>query len=84
MTNVSGATPWATLVPLINDQTQQPYKKSDGMLNQYYPDWDPQVDENMAPAVGGIHPFVKNDTSLGVDVTPFNLNDPNNPLVIAR
>jgi hypothetical protein len=30
------------------------------------------------------HPFVKNDTSLGVDVTPFNLNDPNNPLVIAR
>jgi hypothetical protein len=78
MTNVSGAPPWATLTPLINDQTNQPYKKSDGMLNQYYPDWNQQVDQNMAPAVGTVHPLVKNDPTLGADITGFNLNDPNN------
>ena len=78
MANVSGATPWATLMPLINDATGQPYKKSDNMLNQYYPDWNPQVDQNMAPAVGSVHPLVKNDPTLGVDVTGFNLNDPGN------
>ena len=78
--NVSVKPPWATLTPLIDDQTQQPYKKSDGMLNQYYPDWSSTVDENMAPAVGTVHPLVKNDPHLGIDITGFNLNDPDNPV----
>jgi hypothetical protein len=80
MPNVSGLPPWATLMPLIDDQTGQPYKKSDGQLNQYYPDWSAEVDENMAPAVGTVHPLVKNDSTLGVDVTGFNLNDPTQPI----
>jgi hypothetical protein len=80
MTNVSNAPPWATLMPLVDDQTKQPYKKSDGVLNQYYPDWSPEVDQNMAPAVGSVHPLVKNDPMLGVDITGFNLNDPANPV----
>ena len=69
--------PWATLEPLVNDDTGQPYKKSDGKLNQYYPDWSPEVEQNMAPAVVSIHPLVKDDPSLGIDVTAYNLNDPN-------
>src|SRR5205823_1846923 len=76
--NVAGLPPWATLMPLINEQTQQPYKKSDGLLNQYYPDWSPEVDQNMAPAVGTVHPLVKNDPSLGTDVSGFNLNTETN------
>ena len=71
-----GLTPWATLRPVIKDSTKQPYKKTDG-LNAYFPDWDPQVDMAVAPAVVNIHPLVKDDPVLGVDVTGFNLNDPN-------
>jgi hypothetical protein len=69
--NVNGATPWATLRPIL-DETKSPpvpYKKSDGKLNQYFPDWDPQIDENVAPAIGGVTALVKNDESLGADVT---------------
>jgi hypothetical protein len=80
MTSVSGKPPWATLLPLVNDQTGQPYKKSDGKLNQYYPDWSPEVEQNMGPAVVSVHPLLKNDATLGVDVTGVNLNDPGQPI----
>jgi hypothetical protein len=74
----TGATPWATLIPMIDEKTGKSLKKSDNLLNQYYPDWNPQVDQNMAPAVGSIHPLVKNDSVLGIDITGYNLNNPNN------
>jgi len=80
MTSVSGLPPWGTLMPLVNEQTQQPFKKSDGQLNQYYPDWDPVVEQNVGPAVTTVHPLLKDDESLGSDITGFNLNDPNNPV----
>ncbi|HKA36220.1 MAG TPA: hypothetical protein VKH43_05330 [Thermoanaerobaculia bacterium] len=70
-------TPWATLKPVINDKTGKPFKKSDGKLNQYYPEWDPSVDPLTSSGVGDIHPMVKNDETLGGDVTGYNLNDPN-------
>jgi hypothetical protein len=92
-TNVSGAQPWATLVPLSDNTTSpsmpvpltdgkwpgqqpQPLKMSDGKLNQYYPDWNPLIDQNAGPAYLSIHPQVKNDESLGLDVTGFNPNTP--------
>ena len=78
--NNMGLTPWATLMPLINEKTGMPFKKSDGVLNQYYPDWDPSIDQLTAPGVADINPLVKNDESLGVDITGYNLNDPNNPV----
>ncbi|HKU85560.1 MAG TPA: hypothetical protein VJV77_04400 [Casimicrobiaceae bacterium] len=80
MTNLVARPPWATLKPLVNDATGQPYKKGDGQLNQYYPDWSPTVDANVGPAYTTVHPLVKNDPTLGVDVTGFNLNDPNDPV----
>ena len=73
-----GVTPWATLVPMINEQTGKPFKLSDGSLNMYTPDWDPSIEELTKPGVVELHPMVKRDESLGVDLTGYNLNDPNN------
>lgn len=69
--SVNGAPSWATLRPLVDDTKTPavPYKKSDGKLNQYWPDWDPRIDQNVAPAVGGLVPQLKNDESLGADLT---------------
>lgn len=78
--NVSGKPPWAKLTPLL-DETQtppEPYKKTDGKLNQYFPDWDPQIDQNVAPAMSSVSAQVKNDESLGADVTGFPA--PNAPI----
>src|SRR5690606_9895308 len=36
--------------------------------------------QNMGPAVASVHPLVRNDTTLGVDVTGVNLNDPTQPI----
>jgi hypothetical protein len=74
--NVSGA--WATLVPLMDDTKTPPVpvKLSDGKLNQYYPDWNPKVDQVAGPAMLSVHTLVKNDESLGVDVTGLNPNNP--------
>ena len=79
-TSASGLTAWATLLPLVDAETGQPIKKSDGKLNQYYPDWSVEVEQNMAQAVSTVHPFVKNDQTLGFDVTGLNLNDPTQPI----
>lgn len=82
MTSVNGAQPWATLDLLgIDPNTSQPFKKTDGKLNQYQPDWNSTVDGDVTTALGGIHPTVRGDTTLGVDVTGLNLNDNvNNPV----
>src|SRR5436190_8039447 len=79
MSNVSGNPPWATLKLLINRETKQPLKKSDGKLNQYYPDWDPTIEQYSGPALQEIHPLVRDDPLLGFDVTPFNLNSKSRP-----
>lgn len=73
--NATGKAPWATLTTLLDD-SGQPFKKSDGKLNQYYPDWSPEVEQGAALALRNVHPRVIDDVSLGVDVTAYNLNDP--------
>jgi hypothetical protein len=77
-----GVTPWATMT-LVTDASGKPLKKSDG-LNTYYPIWNPQVSNLMAGALVNVHPLVKDDAVLGVDVTGFNLNDPNNPPPVGK
>ena len=64
---------WATLRPLLNTQAKPPvpYKKSDGKLNLYLPDWHPDVDVAVARAVTALHPQVRDDESLGMNVTPL-------------
>lgn len=64
---------WATLRPLINDGARPPapYRKSDGKLNVYLPDWHPDVDIGVARAVVATHPLVRDDETLGRDVTPL-------------
>lgn len=65
-------TGWATLRPLLNDRATPPlpYRKSDGKLNIYIPDWHPDVDIGVARAVVAVHPQVQDDETLGLDVTP--------------
>ena len=75
-TSLSGLQPWATLLPLVDVATGQPYKKSDGALNQYYPDWNAEVEQQAARAMTSVHPVVRNDPTLGLDVSDLNLNDP--------
>lgn len=62
---------WATLVPLMDNSKNPPLpmKMSDGRLNLYYPDWSAPVDSLAGAAIGSVHAQVKNDESLGVDVT---------------
>lgn len=61
---------WATLRPLTSDATGQPYKTTDGRL-QYFPDWHPSIDQQVAGAVNELHHEVKNDESLGANVTGY-------------
>jgi hypothetical protein len=66
-------TGWATLRPLLmigSTRTPIPYRKSDGKLNIYTPDWHPDVDIGVARAVVSVHPQVRDDETLGFDVTP--------------
>ena len=74
MSTLSGKPPCGTLTPLIDETTKKPYKKSDGKLNQYFPDWVPAVTQPAATAMGNVHPLIRDDPTLGIDVTPFNLN----------
>jgi hypothetical protein len=72
---------WATLVPLMNKRAQPPapFKKSDGKLNVYRPDWNSQVDTSVAYALRAIKPLVANDTTLGMDVTSVTKGQPLRP-----
>lgn len=81
--NVSGNPSWATLMPLMNTTVNPPvpFKKSDGQLDQFYPDWAPQVSGNAAQSIVSVQPLVRDDTTLGVDVTGYT---PANPLPSAQ
>ncbi len=74
--NISNTLPWATLQPVIDEKTGKPYRKSDG-LNAYHPQWNNEVGQLAARSVATLHQPVKADTAFGVDVTAYNLNDPN-------
>ena len=58
---------WATLIPLTQDDGT-PFKMTDG-LNQYFPDWSPQVDRQVASSVRTLSQRIKNDPALGADIT---------------
>jgi hypothetical protein len=62
---------WATLRPLMNDKLNPPapYRKSDGKLNLYTPDWHPDVDGAVAQCISAIHPRVRDDEQLGLNVS---------------
>ncbi len=81
--NVSGNPSWATLTPLMDTTVNPPvpFKKSDGKLDQFYPDWAPQVSSQAAQGIAGVQPLVRNDTTLGVDVSGYT---PSNPLPPAQ
>lgn len=85
-TSISGIQPWATLV-VVADDTQSPpvpFKKSDGKLNQYIPDWNATIDSHVCTCIGSVHPLVKNDeTNLGVDITAYGPSNPIPPSVAA-
>lgn len=65
-------TGWATLRPLLNESASPPapYRKSDGKLNIYIPDWHPDIDTAVARGVMAVHPLTRDDESLGLDATP--------------
>lgn len=72
---------WATLVPLMNRTLQPPapFKKGDGRLNLYLPDWHPEVEAGAAKAVSSIQPLVADDPVLGLDVTSVSDGRPLQP-----
>jgi len=77
-------TGWGTLVPVIDDTTGQPFvnrKGENAGRLQYQPSFHPDIAAAAGTALGNITPPVKNDTSLGADVTGLNPdpNDPPNP-----
>ncbi len=79
--NQPNAQGWATLVPLIQDDGT-PFKMADELnhLNQYFPDWDSLVDEQVATAIDAVHRKVKNDPALGADITGLVPNAKPGPL----
>lgn len=72
---------WATLVPLMNRTLQPPapFRKSDGRLNLYLPDWHREVETGTAKAVSSIQPLVADDPVLGLDVTSISDGRPLQP-----
>src|SRR6185437_8665762 len=58
---------WATLVP-INQDDGSPFKMENG-LNQYFPDWNRQVDDLVGTSLRTLIPRVKDDVNLGTDIT---------------
>ena len=70
--SVGGLAPWATLKPMLNDrQPPTPWKMRDGVLNQYQADWNAGVEQATVQALLSVHPKVRDDVSLGVDVTGY-------------
>lgn len=62
---------WATLRPLTDDNGQ-PYKMPSDGRNQYFPDFNSSpngIDGPLASSVAALHPAIKNDPTLGMDVT---------------
>jgi hypothetical protein len=74
-------TGWGTLVPVIDDTTGQPFKNTQGQNKgrlQYQPSFHPDIAAAAGTALSSVTPAVKNDTSLGANVTGLN-PDPNEP-----
>src|SRR5262249_36858934 len=73
--NQPNAQGWATLIPL-NQDDGTPFKMANELnsLNQYFPDWSPQVDRQAATAVNAVNRQVKNDPALGADITSLAPN----------
>ncbi len=72
--NASG---WATLTPIVDDSTGQPYRNQMGTnkgLIQYHPAWNPTISNVAQQGVSGIVPPIKTDTLLGGDVTGADPN----------
>jgi hypothetical protein len=77
-------TGWGTLVPVIDDTTGQPFVNMQGQNAgrlQYQPIFHPDIAAAAGTALQIVTPAVKNDTSLGTNVTALNPdpNDPPNP-----
>src|SRR5581483_2683849 len=73
----NNATGWATLVPFTDDDGVTPLKNTTGNnkgLILYNAQWQPSVNTFVAAAMKPTSSAVKNDTSLGVDVTPGRTN----------
>lgn len=72
---------WATLVPLMNQTLKPPapFRKSDGKLNLYLPDWHREVETGVAKAVSYTQPLVADDPVLGLDVTSISDGRPLQP-----
>jgi hypothetical protein len=74
-------TGWGTLVPVIDDTTGQPFVNTKGQNAgrlQYQPSFHPAIAAAAGTALSSVTPAVKNDTSLGANVTGLN-PDPNEP-----
>src|SRR5438552_6293883 len=74
---------WATLTPLIDPTTKQPYKNSQGQ-NQYMPQWSQATAKFAGQAIVPAGDTVADDTTLGVNITAIDpttivTNDPNAP-----
>jgi hypothetical protein len=63
---------WATLIP-INQDDGTPFKMENG-LNQYFPDWSPTVDAQVGTSLGTLVTRVKNDVTLGSDITGLSVD----------
>jgi hypothetical protein len=71
---------WGTLVPVIDDTTGQPIVNTKGQNAgrlQYQPSFHPDIAAGAGTALSSITPPIKNDTSLGANVTGLDPNDPN-------
>jgi hypothetical protein len=80
-TNTTG---WATLTPVIDDDSGQPFRNARGQHAgrvQYQPIAHPDIVEFASQAVLALATNVKDDTSLGVDITELRpkAGDPPNP-----
>lgn len=72
--NASG---WATLTPIVDDMTGQPFRNQNGAnkeLIQYHPAWNQTITNVAQQGVTAILPPIKTDTLLGGDVTGADPN----------
>ena len=84
MSGKTNAVGWGTLAPVIDDSTGQPFKNTKGMHAgriQYQPVFHPDIVEFAGQAVGRLASNVKDDVSLGADVSALKplATDPPNP-----
>jgi hypothetical protein len=77
----SNANGWATLVPIVDD-SGQPFRNQKGKnkgLIQYHPDWNDPVRNVAQQGVTSVLPKIKQDATLGADVTAADPSIPGTP-----